>query len=166
MAQQNGYIYLGLSNGAMEIINVSNPATPIKAGTIATQYYAIDIAVSGQYVYMVSGLASDIGALYVLDISDPANPKQAGRFDLDITGQIAVVANTVYITSPVSGTGGVRVIDTSEPSSLHQTSFYGTGTAIDVAVSGAFVYTAAGSNGLFNLQAVTLTPRVYLPLTE
>ncbi|HEU5103851.1 MAG TPA: hypothetical protein VFU22_32765 [Roseiflexaceae bacterium] len=173
MAGENGYMYLGLSRGsvldrsALEIIDVSNPAAPAKAGSIATQDdSAIDVAVAGQYAYMVSGLPSERGGLNAIDISDPTNPKLAGRLNVDAPGQVAITANTAYLTHQFVNPGGVSVLDIGDPDPMRQTGFYGATVAGDVALSGEFVLITAGGNGLIILKAVTLTTRAFIPLIE
>ena len=72
------YAYVTSSgSNALEIVDVTNPATPVHAGCISNYYLtgAQNVHVSGRYAYVTSPA---INTLEIVDISDPANPVHAG----------------------------------------------------------------------------------------
>jgi hypothetical protein len=105
----------------------------------------IEIAVAGKFAYAVIPLpASDFHTLAVIDCSNLTAPRivktapRAGR-------AIAIEGNYLYSTDY-----GVRVFDISDPLNPTQVGLLnslGTGTAIDIAVRGKYVYLAGWSLG-------------------
>ena len=76
------YAYVAsYGNDALEIVNVTNPASPKHAGSISHgQGGALlggpsAVAVNGNYAYVASFGSN---ALEIVDVTDPANPKHAG----------------------------------------------------------------------------------------
>jgi hypothetical protein len=62
--------------GGLQIIDVGNPASPQWVGSYATSGYSEDVAVLGNYAYMVDGN----GGLDVIDVSNPADPRHVGGY--------------------------------------------------------------------------------------
>src|SRR5260221_3983216 len=58
-------------------MKVNNPASPQLAGSYVNLPNASDVAVSGQYAYVVNGYAG----LHVIDVSNPATPQRVGGYD-------------------------------------------------------------------------------------
>ncbi len=128
-------------HGCIEVIDISNPAAPKRAGRcdIGNSW---KVAVSGHYAYLGGS-----GGLKVIDISDPANPKQVGEdhssgnvFGLAVSGHYACAGTW----------GSLEVIDVSNPARPQRVGGSNTGglPASIVAVSGNYAYVAFGDGGL------------------
>jgi hypothetical protein len=81
----------------LQVIDISNPASPLKVGSCDTSGHAYGIAVGGNYAYVADGEAG----LQVIDVSDPANPQQVGgydtsgvAYDVAVSGNYACMANS------------------------------------------------------------------------
>lgn len=75
------------------------------------------LTVRDDFLYIVGG-----GALDIVDVSDPRAPRTAGRLDLRPANEaldVAVAENYAYVAS---GTSGVRIIDTSDPTVPYEVS--------------------------------------------
>lgn len=90
--------------GAVQLVDVSNPAAPVLTATHATAATGRRLAVNGARVYVADG---EMG-LRVLDISTPANPVVAASYktakparDVAVAGAFVFVA--LAGTSPESG---------------------------------------------------------------
>ncbi len=64
------YAYVADGDGGLQVIDVSNPANPVRVGGYDTSGSALGVHVVGNYAYV-----ADYGAgLQVIDVSNPANP--------------------------------------------------------------------------------------------
>ncbi len=96
------YVYLGLTTTAsgpeFNIVDVSNPATPVWKGGYTIGHNINAIYVKGIYAYIAS---PDSNELIVLNISDPTNPTLVSQLDLSDNSSngksIAIVGNTLYL---------------------------------------------------------------------
>lgn len=72
------------NRGAVQIINIQNPARPVVLSTLAiTPQQAMDIEVSGSYAYVGASYAGQFftrSTIFTLDISDPAQPTVIGQY--------------------------------------------------------------------------------------
>jgi hypothetical protein len=101
------------------------------------------VALQGQYAYVGIG-----PRLVILDISTPATPTLVGQTSVlpDIVLGVAGSGTYAYIAD---GTGGLRIINVSNPVSPTETGFYtSTWSAQELVVRGNYAYIAAGSAGL------------------
>jgi hypothetical protein len=129
-----------VTGAGLQIIDISNPATPILIGTIST-VRTDDVYVSGKYAY----LADNTAGLEIIDISNPATPTLVGSFD-------TISANGVYVSGKyayVADSGpGVQVIDVSNPATPQLVGYIDTTNAQDIYVSGKYAYLADSNAGL------------------
>ncbi len=72
----NNYVYVGSSNG-LKIVNVSNPINPIEEGHFDTDGYCWDLAIVGNYLYLIDGNTG----LRIIDVSNPSTPVQIGSYE-------------------------------------------------------------------------------------
>ena len=118
------------------------------------------MAVQGRYAYVGVG-----PRLVVVDVGDPTRPVAVGGTGLlpDAVMGVAVSGAYAYVAD---GSGGLRVVDVSDPASPREVGSYGTPLyAYGVAVSGAYAYVADGSGGLVILRFLGAgVTRLYLPL--
>ncbi len=133
--------------GQLEIVDISNPSSPALVGSYDIVGGTIDIAVSGNYVYIVNGNNN----LEIVNISNPSSPTLACMYDTaDYTWGVAVEGNYAYIASDYNG---LFIVDISDPLSPMLAGIYDIeGYANDVAVKGKYVYVADGDNGLVILR--------------
>jgi len=102
------YAYVADDSGDLQIIDVSNPASPFIASSVATPGNVMDVLVSGDYAY----LADYYGGLRVVDISDPLlavevydAPTAGPAIGVELLGDLAYVA---------AGPAGVEIIRVSQ----------------------------------------------------
>ncbi|MBO1052823.1 MAG: hypothetical protein HEQ25_12725 [Dolichospermum sp. DET73] len=131
-----------VSNG-IQIINISNPATPTLAGTYNTSFYAWDVQVVGNYAY----IANRDAGLQIINISNPANPTLVGSYDTPgLALRVQVVGNYAYVADD---SAGLQIINISNPTTPTLVGNYNTsGIAIDVQVVGDYAYVADAGSGL------------------
>lgn len=141
VAVSGHYAYVG-DGGNLQVIDISNPASPRHVSGYATRDLAVAVTVAGNYAYV-----ADAGAgLQVIDISNPASPRWVGGFNTTYAYGLTVARDYAYVLD-----WGVRleVIDISKPASPRwigawDGSRYGRG----VAVSGNYAYVADEAAGL------------------
>jgi hypothetical protein len=143
VAVLGGYALVADSYSGLQVIDISDPATPVLAGTYNTSGVAHSVTASGDHAFV-----ADYGSgLQVIDISDPVNPTLLGTYNtpgnalgVAVSGDYAFVAD---------GSSGLQVIDISDP--VNPT-LAGTcaapGNAYGVAVSGSYAFVADYVSGL------------------
>jgi len=144
VAMSGSYAFVADYESGMQIVNVSNPASPTLAGSYDTAGNATDLVVSGNYAYIADGA----DGLVVVDISNPASPTLAGSYDTpgDARG-VAISGNHAYVAD--DGGVGLQIIDISDPANPAFTAGYDTtGIAYGVAISGNHAYVADATSGL------------------
>ena len=147
------------SKTALIIVNVQDPANPLVVGRYETPVggMADDLAVAGNYVYLVAGpelpeppqIPGETSTLHIINVSDPANPTQAGVVDVagwvegvTVSGGLAyVVANPVD-----EGNGILDIFDVSDPANPAEAgSIEVEGESIDVAINETKAYVAGNT---------------------
>ena len=89
----------------LEVVDVSDPTTPVEVGTLSTPGDALGVAVSGSRAYLAAG---DAG-LHVIDISNPAAPQLLGTANTPGDAQgVAWVDGYAYVAD---GTSGLQIVD-------------------------------------------------------
>jgi hypothetical protein len=129
-----------VAGDSLHVINVSNPASPTQAGALEIPdfYFNVDVAVSGNFVYIgTSGLLN----LLIVDVSNPASPTEIGVFKSnDWVDGVAVNGDFVYLANE---NAGLRIISVAIPASPIEVGFFDTkAVAVKVAVSGSHAYVA------------------------
>ncbi len=148
------YVASATSN-ALEIVDVSNPASPTHKGSLtngaggASLSVPSGVFVSGNYAYVSS---SGSYALEIVNVTNPASPTHAGRI-LDGAGgallgyprSVFVSGNYAYVASALSN--ALEIVDVTNPANpVHKGSIVnGTGGAllaypVSVYVSGNYAY--------------------------
>jgi len=142
VASNGNYAYVaqaavGLAGVDMEIIDVTDPANPVHAGTFNDPNNTVQInsmQVVGNYLYTAKGSYG----LRVYDLAAPLAPAPLGNFFTNGPANGFVVdGNTTYVLdgSPVLG---LRVVDTSNPSAMTEiASFLTPGVAAAIALDAA-----------------------------
>jgi len=129
-------------DAGLRIIDVTNPASPTEIGYCETLGIAGDVAVRGDFAYLVSGLGND---LWVVNVADPASPQPVGRCPLPNGGEaVAVSGSYAYVAA-----SDLYVIDISNPATPTLAKSYTTpGYCLGVTVAGNFAYIGDASYGL------------------
>jgi hypothetical protein len=139
IAVSEPYVYLTQGAG-IEIVNVSDPASPIPTAHLALP--ASDIAISGTHAYVVND-----DRFTSVDISDPAHPAIISGCALPLWAwNVTVHGDFAYIGN---SNAGLRIVDISNPS--HPFVRGGVDTfdwAFDLVSDGAHVYANLGNNRL------------------
>jgi hypothetical protein len=128
--------------GGLQIIDVSNPANPVRLG-YCTSGYGQAVTVSGTVAYV----AADSAGLQIIDVSNAANPVRLGTCATSGRARgVAVVGTLAYVAA---GTAGLEIIDVSNPTNPVRLGGNDTsGRAMGVAVAGNRIYLADFEGGL------------------
>jgi hypothetical protein len=144
---QYAYIATGSSTPSapgLVIMDVSNPAVPVKVGFYGTtNASALGLHISGNLAY----LAASAAGLIVVDISDPAHPTRVGAYTNSITADGVVVANQLAFVA--ADFGGVVVLDVSNPTQPTRVASYVTGNNVrGLQVAGPYMFLANAAQGM------------------
>ncbi|HLP60924.1 MAG TPA: hypothetical protein VK186_18930 [Candidatus Deferrimicrobium sp.] len=144
---QGNYAYCVSRGTGMDIIEITDPANPIKKGSYNALSNANALFVSSNHAYISDGPSG----LKIIDTSNPSSPSFEGAYDpstedsesvLDvfISGNYAYLADWYH---------GLQIVDISNPASPSPVGSYDTpGQAISLNVSGNYAYIADGYDGL------------------
>jgi len=120
LISQPSYAYVAASDaGGFRVINVSNPASPVDAGSYATPGFAEGVFVSGNYAYV----ADAYSAVHVMDVRDPTNPTRTGvSYPGGPPQGVFVAGDYAYVASEGSG---LRILSISDPANPILVGYYG-----------------------------------------
>jgi len=104
--------YVAFDAVGLGIVDISDPAHPTMLGSASTSGTAMEIAVSGDTVYL-----GDASGISVIDVGDEAHPSLLGHCSLpqSPTG-MARDGSTLFVSDY---TAGVQIVDVSSPASPH-----------------------------------------------
>jgi len=98
------HAYVTVGGLGLQVIDVTNPASPVIVGGVNTRGYAQGVAVVGSCAYVAEG---DHG-LQVIDVTNPASPAIVGGVDTPGEGLgIAVMGGYAYVAD---GSSGLQVV--------------------------------------------------------
>jgi hypothetical protein len=149
LAVEGSYAYItfaqcgGCPSQKAEILNVSNPAMPQRAGDLPAG--PTNLTVANRYLYM-----AEKNILRIIDLSNPAAPAQiaaypAGPKGLYYPPSIAVQGRYAYYAAD----DGLEIVDVSNPAAPNTVGSYTQIIYADgVAVAGRYAYVAAGYAGM------------------
>jgi hypothetical protein len=143
LALAGSRVYLVSSTGTFDIVDVTNPAAPLRIGGAATALSGagVHVAAEGSMVAVLSTGASDF--LDILDVSNPALPVRVASVTLGPVGTgkgVTLVGGLAYVAT---NTGGLWIYDLTTPSSpVLLTAAATVGDALEVRVQNGFVYVA------------------------
>ncbi len=144
--------YAYVINGAcgLRILDISDPTNPNEIGSYSNISSVTDIVVSGDYLYATFGW-DGVG---VIDVSDPINPNFVGGYDTPgITTELFVTDDYIYVTDGGRGVlsimGGLRVLNSSDPTSLFEVGSINTkGSIQTISLDDNYAYLACELDGL------------------
>ncbi len=110
------FCYIADYVNGLRIYRVNRPEAPVLFGYVPTPGYACAVAVQGDFAYV-----ADWNNLQIVDVSNHGDPQPRGSLGMpdeawgvDVAGQRAFVATL---------SGGVRIVDVSDPSAPRETGF-------------------------------------------
>ena len=139
-------VAIGIAVSQDQIVDVSDPTSPVLRGVYGDVGWIEDIFVSGTRAYLVEGY----GGMKILDVSDPSSPVLRSLYSTGELGgggeasSVFVSGNLAYIAN---GTKGLWIVDVSDPSSPTLAGTYEFPERVSfnqVVVSGSLAYVAAG----------------------
>jgi hypothetical protein len=135
------YAYVA-DGDSLQIIDITNPATPVKVDGYNTSGIAYGVSVAGDYAYVADGYSG----LQILDVSNPADTQPIGTYPTPGTAyRVAVKGDYAYVADY---DGGLQVINIKDPAtpilagSCDKISY-----AEDVYVNGNYAYVAGSGAG-------------------
>ncbi len=132
----------GYHNGAVHVVDVSNPQSPIQLSEVHTDGPAGPLTVVGDFVYVPDGNQG----LAIIDVTDPNNAtKITPQLETGPgTGGVLVRGNLAYVTSR----DGLVIVDIDDPRNPIIADQIGSDVSGIAAAEDGFVYLAEGSDGL------------------
>ncbi len=143
--------FSGAVGGGLHIIDVSDPAKPVRLGGYGAGSDANGVDVTGNFAYVTSRAVDHVGSgraeLQVIDVSNPALSVKVGSYPTsERVNGVQVVGNHAFV---VDMSEGLLVLDVSNPAKPVRVAGFATGgEALGVQVVGNLVYVASGSAGL------------------
>jgi uncharacterized delta-60 repeat protein len=167
------YAYVASFNSnALEIVDVSNPASPVHKGSISNGAGALlngptSVYVSGNYAYIGSAYSN---ALEIVDVSNPASPVHKGSIVNGAGGALLNNPSSIYMSGNYAyvasfNSNALEIVDVSYPASpVHKGSISnGAGDAFLYSPTGVYVFrnyayvVSRGSNSLEIVDIGTVT---------
>ncbi|HOX24542.1 MAG TPA: hypothetical protein PLL30_02135 [Candidatus Krumholzibacteria bacterium] len=97
------YAYVVDLDAGLQVIDITDPASPQLVGGVGTSDWAYSIAVSGSHAYVAAREAG----LQVIDITDPVSPQLVGGVDTpDAAWGVAISGSHAYVAD---GSAGLQV---------------------------------------------------------
>ena len=132
------FAYVAYGSAGLQIIDVSEPATPFVTGTFGTPGRVGKISVLGPYAYLSSQRGFD--DLRIIDVSNPTKPHQIGIYEFGKNAAVHVLGSFAYCLYGA----GLHVINVQNPKNPYEVGFCDLGaisnTPQDVFVSGSLAY--------------------------
>ena len=156
---QGDYAFLVRDNTSNNFVsaNVTNTALPSVVATISVGSNPRNIAVSGNFAYVVS--TSNTQELQIINIRNPAAPFLAGSFNAAGTADalgVYVIGTTAYLVRTSSAQNEFLIINAAVPSSPSLVGSLNLGAnANEIVVFGSYAYIASAHNAQ-ELQVVNI----------
>ncbi len=139
---QGNYAYVGFGN-AFVVLDVSNPASPARAGAWALPGPVTDVCLIGSTAYVSHASNYDPSGAYlhggmrIIDISNPAKPAEVSYYlyEDSFPTSVAVASDYAYLTD----WAGLQVVDISRPARPRRVGFLA-GQGYQVAAAGGYAY--------------------------
>jgi hypothetical protein len=160
------YAYVTNEGEGLKVVNITDPTNPYVIGTYVTNSTAQSVYVDGDYVFIADykGIPQQYKNFLILDVTNPTNPIHLGNCTTnlvvgDAARDVVVVGDTAFVANDQGGVSVVNVADPSNPIRIVEKDT--AGTAINLAVSGDYVYVADGTKGLVVIDiSNTLVPTI------
>ncbi|NOZ12466.1 MAG: hypothetical protein GXO69_02315 [Acidobacteria bacterium] len=133
----------GVSNGYLDVLNVTNPTNPARIGEYSGLGYCYGVDVSGT----VAVVADYSGKLWLLDVSNPGAIVELSEFAISGVHPYKVdISNDIAYVTLLGG--GVAIVDISDPANPVLESRITMSYSRDAKISGNNLFVADGYNGL------------------
>jgi hypothetical protein len=137
--------YAYVTGWALHVIDVGNPAQPVRVGGAMPPGGALDVFVGGRYAY-VAGVG-----LHVYDIGDRARPIRVGGYDTgnSTVRSVVVSGNLAYLAAEAAylSQSALVILDVSDPARPRRVGHHATrGGALSVSVSGRHAFLTTGTD--------------------
>jgi hypothetical protein len=147
------YYSHGSKLGGIQILDVSDPAHPVRVSSFETGDSGVGVGVNGAIAYIAFlNPYTFIGGLHVVDVAHAGGPVRLGTFYTLVNPQAMVVdGSRVFVAD---GEDGLRAVDVSDPADPVDAGTWTSGdtthpaTAHDVVVASGLAYVADGEAGL------------------
>ncbi|MCX6020397.1 MAG: hypothetical protein NTZ05_01455 [Chloroflexi bacterium] len=140
------YAYLAGFYRGLTILDIADPAQP-KEIAQPGGYWAPDLAVAGDYAYVVDGgFRSPLTGVLAMHVADPAHASQVSMYESPGRASgVAAAHGNLYVSA---GSAGVRVLSLADPAHPSEIGYFNTpGGAFGVRTAGEYIY-AIGGGGL------------------
>jgi hypothetical protein len=105
------YAAVADNDAGVQIVDITNPASPALRGYYNTGDDALGIQVNNGYAYVANGNSG----LMVLSLSNPLYPQEAGALADGYTDRLAIQASGTNIFAYTSNGGGLAIVDITTP---------------------------------------------------
>jgi len=137
------YAFLSDGMSGLQVVDISDPDSPVIVGSADTPGFALNVAVDGDFAFVADGAMG----LQVIDISAPEFPVIVGS--LDTPGSATAVAVDGGFAHVADGSAGLLVVDVSVPESpVVAGSVSAPGFSAEITLSGNHCFLACGVEGL------------------
>ncbi len=145
---QNKYAYVVNETGNnLQVIDVSNPASPSITGSVAVTNTPYAVTVQGNYAYVIG-----VGAtLQVIDISNPASPTVVGSATNGLAWSTTIRAQGRYVYIGVIN-GNIVVYDVANPTAPTLVTTLSAGDTLwDMQIQGRYLYTISQTSDIIQI---------------
>ena len=145
--------FLADGTSGLSVIDISTPASPRVVAWSDTPDICSGVAVEAGLAYVADGTSG----VRVLDVFSPTALNQSSTYPLsgEVSYSVAVSDRRLFISrGDGSTTGGVQIVDVSDPSHPVDIGFFDAGSSVfDVRVSGDYAFVGTATKGLqvFNI---------------
>lgn len=134
----------------IRIFDISNPSQPTQVASYTINTFPSvdtgDVAVNGNYAYVVGESYFSGGYLRVLDVSDPLHPSQVGSLSNCSCKSITIVGNYAYIVG-----GGMTIVSIADPTNPTIVGTFNLGLygpSVGIGISEPYAYVTQANTGL------------------
>jgi len=143
-AGRAGVVGTTAGRGWLHIVDMSNPAAPVRLGVYDTPGDARRLALTGNTAYVADGAAG----MRLIDISDPAQPVERGHLAPPsgaATAVLQVSGSLAFVAANGASEAWLQLVDVSDPTRpLLLDTFHLEAPVDEVQVAGADAFLAAG----------------------
>lgn len=135
--------YVADSGGGLLILDLGNPAAPVRLGGYDTSGFASWVQVVGSIAYVADGSAG----LQILDVGNPANPTRVGGLNIGGSAlSVSVIGSVAYVPD---GGDRLRLVAVDDPAApMLFGSYYTRSSAQCAQIKDDLLYVSGGIGGL------------------
>ena len=138
--------FVSNDDGGLHIVDVSNPASPVRVGGFKSTNQTLETEIVGNYAYLADGT----NGFRVLDITLPSQPVEVAVAEAGTAIAVRIVGNSAYVLD--FGKRMLRTFDVSNPKQLVQTAQNElNGDVRNIQVVGTNAYVSAGYGGVIRM---------------